>query len=152
MMYAASLQCSCSELYLWYSVIFMLLLSVLSTWRAPFGIFLFFCFWAILGVWAQGLHLLGRCHTTWVMPPWLSALVIFQIGSHVYSQTRMDHSPICFLHSWDDRCALHQAFIGWDGVSWTFCLSKHRTLILLISTSWVVRITGVIHWHPVPFE
>jgi hypothetical protein len=32
--------------------------------------------------------------------------------------------------------------------SWTICLGWHQTMILLISASWVARITGVSHWHP----
>jgi ABC-type Fe3+ transport system permease subunit len=35
----------------------------------------------------------------------------------------------------------------WDRVSWTICLSWLQTVILLISASWVARITGVSHWH-----
>jgi hypothetical protein len=31
---------------------------------------------------------------------------------------------------------------------WTICLGCFRTSILLISTSWVVRIIGVSHWYP----
>jgi hypothetical protein len=36
----------------------------------------------------------------------------------------------------------------WDRVSWTTCLGWLQTAILLISPSWVARITGVRHWHP----
>jgi hypothetical protein len=39
-------------------------------------------------------------------------------------------------------------FLFWDRVSWTICLGWLRTMILLISASWVARITGVS--HPVP--
>jgi hypothetical protein len=34
-----------------------------------------------------------------------------------------------------------------DRVSWTVCSGWFWTLILLISVSWVARITGVSHWH-----
>jgi hypothetical protein len=37
----------------------------------------------------------------------------------------------------------------WDRVSWTICPSWLQTSILLISASWVVRITDVSHWYPV---
>jgi hypothetical protein len=35
-----------------------------------------------------------------------------------------------------------------DGVSWTICLGWLRTMILLISASWVARMIGVSHWQP----
>jgi hypothetical protein len=78
----------------------------------------------------------------------LFALIIFQIGSHIYALVNLNHnSPIlCFLHSWDDRhpppCP---AFIGWDGFSETFCPGWPWIVILLISTSQVTRITGMSH-------
>jgi hypothetical protein len=37
----------------------------------------------------------------------------------------------------------------WDRVSQTICLGWLQTAILLISTSWVARITGVSHQHPI---
>jgi hypothetical protein len=36
----------------------------------------------------------------------------------------------------------------WDGVSWTICLGWLWTTILLLSSSWVARLTGVHHQHP----
>jgi hypothetical protein len=39
-------------------------------------------------------------------------------------------------------------FFG-DRVSWTICSGWLRTEILLISASWVARITGMRYWHPV---
>jgi hypothetical protein len=37
----------------------------------------------------------------------------------------------------------------WDRVLWTICPGKIvQTVILLISASWVARITGVSHQHP----
>jgi hypothetical protein len=35
-----------------------------------------------------------------------------------------------------------------DRVSWTICPRWPPTSILLISASWVARITGESHWHP----
>jgi hypothetical protein len=35
--------------------------------------------------------------------------------------------------------------VFWDRVSWTICLGWLRTVILLISASWVAGITGVSH-------
>jgi hypothetical protein len=36
----------------------------------------------------------------------------------------------------------------WDRVSWAICPGWLRTMILLTSASWVVRIAGVSHQHP----
>jgi hypothetical protein len=35
----------------------------------------------------------------------------------------------------------------WDRVSWTICLGWLQTVILLISASWLARITGMSHWR-----
>jgi hypothetical protein len=40
-------------------------------------------------------------------------------------------------------------FFFWGRISWTICPGWLQTAILLISVSWVARITGVSHWHPV---
>jgi hypothetical protein len=39
-----------------------------------------------------------------------------------------------------------------DRVSWTICLGWLWTMILLISASWVARITDVSHRHPALFQ
>jgi hypothetical protein len=36
----------------------------------------------------------------------------------------------------------------WDRVSWTICLVWLQTMILLISATWVARITGMSHQYP----
>jgi hypothetical protein len=41
----------------------------------------FFFFFAILGFELKTMCMVGRCCTTWAMPPVRCALVIFQIGS-----------------------------------------------------------------------
>jgi hypothetical protein len=49
---------------------------------------------------------------------------------------------------------LYRPFLWWvfqDRVSQTVCLGWLRTSLLLISASWVARITGVSHRCPVPF-
>jgi hypothetical protein len=38
------------------------------------------------------------------------------------------------------------SFFPWEWISWTFCLGWPGKM--LISASWVVKITGVSHWHP----
>jgi hypothetical protein len=51
---------------------------------------------------------------------------------------------------------LHQPFVWkgffWDRVSWTICLGWLQTAILLISISWIARITGMSHWCLVPLS
>jgi hypothetical protein len=82
------------------------------------------------------------------MPPVLFALGIFQIGSCIYVWAGLDHnsSYLCFLCSWDDRhTPPSPAFIGWDGISQTFCLGWPQTVFLLISVSWGARIIGMTH-------
>jgi hypothetical protein len=37
------------------------------------------------------------------------------------------------------------------GSSKLFALGWLRTVILLISASWVARVTGVSHWHPAQY-
>jgi hypothetical protein len=42
-------------------------------------------------------------------------------------------------------------FLWWvfgDRVTWTICPGWLQIVILLISPSWVARITGLSHWHP----
>jgi hypothetical protein len=43
------------------------------------------------------------------------------------------------------ECTNTPAFIGWDGVSLTFCLGWPQTMIFLISASQVAGITGANH-------
>jgi hypothetical protein len=51
---------------------------------------------------------------------------------------------------------LHQPFLWWfffwDRVSCTICPGWLWTTVLLISASWVARITGMSHRHPRPFS
>jgi hypothetical protein len=79
------------------------------------------------------------------MPPALFALVIFQIGSCIFAwgwpQTSIFSPTQVSEHMWDHRCALSHLAIDWDGVN-NFCLGCPQILILLISASWVVGITG----------
>jgi hypothetical protein len=54
--------------------------------------------------------LLGSCSTAWGMPPALFALVIFEVGSCVFSfaqgQPGSQSSYLCFPVSWGNRRAL----------------------------------------------
>jgi hypothetical protein len=38
-------------------------------------------------------------------------------------------------------------WVFWNRVSWTICSGWFWTPVLLISASWVVRVTGVSHQH-----
>jgi hypothetical protein len=95
------------------------------------------------------LYLPRRCSTTWAVLPILFALIIFQIGSPIYSlaQTGPQFSYLCFSHSWDDRCTLPcPTLLAEMGVSKTFCPDWSQTLIFLIPASWVAGIIGLSHW------
>jgi hypothetical protein len=80
--------------------------------------------------------------------PSLFTFIIFLIGSHFDVWAGLDHdSPIyasCIAGMTDMYHHTH-CFIEWDRVMWTFCQGQHQTLILLISASWVARITGMGH-------
>jgi hypothetical protein len=72
-------------------------------------------------------------------PPWLGFIFVFVWGTGAWTQG-LHFEP------------LHQPFFcdGFfhDRVSKTICPSWLQTMILLISASWVARITGVRHWRP----
>jgi hypothetical protein len=55
------------------------------------------------------------------------------------------------LHLWATPPALFLWRVFQDKVSWTICPSWLRSTILLISASWVARITGVSHQHPAKY-
>jgi hypothetical protein len=80
------------------------------------------------------------------------ALVIVQTGSHASAQFDLDHdSPIYAFQvaGMTSTCHHTQLFIGWYEVSLTFCLGWPQTMILIISTSQVARITCVsLHAQP----
>jgi hypothetical protein len=42
-------------------------------------------------------------------------------------------------------------FFFQDRISWTVCLGWLWTAVLLISVSWVARITGMNYWHPASY-
>jgi hypothetical protein len=64
-----------------------------------------FFFWMVLGFKLSTLNLLGRHPTTWVMPPALFALVIFQIGSCCLCLDQPGPWSSCLhsLWSWGDK-------------------------------------------------
>jgi hypothetical protein len=84
-------------------------------------------------------------------------LVILEIGSHFYAQTSLDCNPpmyaslvggITGVHHHAQRLLVEMG--GWSLE--TFCKCWPGTVALLISISWIARITGVSHhirndWH-----
>jgi hypothetical protein len=105
----------------------------------------FFSFFFLEGVWFWG----------WTQGLILARQVLYHLGpfctgyfwdrDSLYVRAGLDPPFVLPQVAGDDRCMpLHPA-IGWDGVSGTFCLCCPRTIILLISSSWVARITGLSH-------
>jgi hypothetical protein len=75
------------------------------------------------------------------------ALVIFEIGSHVFAQASLDYdAPI-----WDSQVigitdgTTMPSFVSWVWVSLTFYTGWPQPMILLICTSWVAEMTGISH-------
>jgi hypothetical protein len=95
----------------------------------------------------RALHLLGRHSATWAMPPFLLALVIFQVGSHTFawSQFGLRSSHLCLLRSWNDRHATIPSLLVEMESHYLFCLWWLWTMIFLISASQVTGITCVNH-------
>jgi hypothetical protein len=54
-----------------------------------------------------------------------------------------------YFTTWATSPTLFCVGFFWDTVSQTSCLGWLQTVILLISASWVARIAGMSHWHPV---
>jgi hypothetical protein len=56
-------------------------------------------FLAVLGFELRALHLLGSWSTTLAITSALFALVVLEIGSHVFAQANLDCNPpiLCFL-------------------------------------------------------
>jgi hypothetical protein len=74
------------------------------------------------------LCLLGRCYTTWVMPPALFSVVIFEIGFCFIPQAGLDHDPPVYVSRkfWNNReyhytqhCLLRWGFLNFlPELSW----------------------------------
>jgi hypothetical protein len=90
--------------------------------------------------------LIGRCSTTWAM---LSALFCFSYFWYRVLLYAWASWPMILLFTLFPIASMTVAscpvFIGWDRVSWTFCLGWSQTSILLISTFWITGITGMRH-------
>jgi hypothetical protein len=62
----------------------------------------------------------------------------------------LQSSYLYFPCSWDNRLRPPCPAIGWDEVSWTFCLDWPQTVVLPVSTSQVGRFTGL-SYHAQPW-
>jgi hypothetical protein len=72
---------------------------------------LFFFFSGGTGFELRTLHWLGRCSTTWAMPPAIFALVIFKIGSLGFCPGQPQPPVLCFLPSMGKQvCTTTPAF------------------------------------------
>jgi hypothetical protein len=127
---------------------FQLLNFLTNNWTLLFYSFFFGC-----GGTVRASHLLGRCSATWDIPSARLASVSFGRGSLAFarSQPRLGSSYFyCVLGM--KGCVPPHTAISWDGGLLTFCLGWPKTVILLISTSWVAGITDVSHHaRPVQF-
>jgi hypothetical protein len=101
----------------------------------------FFFFWQY-GGFKLVSYFLGRYSTTWPLEPLtaLFCIIIFffavlwlELRTYILSHS---NSPFFCDGFFQDR------------VSWTVCLGWLRTVMLLISASWVARSTSVSHQHP----
>jgi hypothetical protein len=97
-------------------------------------LYFFLSFFRVTEVPSQGLGcLLGRCFTTWALPPVIFCF-IFQVGSPA-----SDHDPLTYglTHSWDHRwtppCPAYR--LRWGSL--TFCPECPPKQILLIPAFWV---------------
>jgi hypothetical protein len=86
----------------------------------------------------------GLASQTSILPistSWVAVIIFFFFGwTWVWTQVQT---------TWATPPALSvKVFIFWDTLSQTICPGWLWTTILLISASWVARITGVSHWPP----
>jgi hypothetical protein len=110
------------------------------------GIFLFvslfsLVFLAILWFELKAWHLLGRCSTTWAMTPALFGLVIFHIGSCIYTQSSLDYYPSIYdscIAGMSAVCHHAQVLVIWNRVLQPFCLVWPWITVLLILASQVL--------------
>jgi hypothetical protein len=77
-----------------------------------------------------------KSRTWWILHWILPHLLFVELGFEFRAYT-LSHNTSLF-------CKV--GFCFWDRVSWTVCSDWLWTLILLISISWVSKITSVIHW------
>jgi hypothetical protein len=110
-------------------------------------------FFEVLECELRVLSLVGRGSTTWATPPALFALGYFSdtVLRFAWASLSLWCSylwPFCVAGvtgTWH-----HNWLIDWHGLSLMFFLCWSWTMILLISASWVVRITDVSYciWLP----
>jgi hypothetical protein len=113
--------------------------------------------------------LLSRCSTTWATPPALTLVLIEKTNTRIILSSCQEYKHVCyvpislfglyhmghaffFLNIYQAYTLSHSTspflwWVFWDRVSWTICLGWLWTMNLLISASWVAKITDVSHWH-----
>jgi hypothetical protein len=91
-------------------------------------------------IWTQGLHL-EPLHQ-----PFFFLILIFLLFICAYNAWVI--SPPCSPPPTAPLPALLCKGFFQDRVSWTLCPGWPQTMIVLISASWIVRITGVRHQRP----
>jgi hypothetical protein len=106
------------------------------------------------GVWTQGLSLVRK--TLYHLSHTSSPLCSSYFGDRVLLKPAWTVIPLFLVShvAWDDKHGpLHPA-IGWDEVLRTICLGWPGTAVILISASWVARITSLSlqHWAFPPFH
>jgi hypothetical protein len=57
----------------------------------------FFFFWMSLGFELRASNLLGSAISLELCPQLFFALVIFQVGSHIFAMVASDHDPLTYL-------------------------------------------------------
>jgi hypothetical protein len=116
----------------------------------PFFFFFFFLFWGLI----SGAY---TCAT----PSALFALVIFQLGSHIFAQgwTGPESSYLCFPHSSGDRCepplpgpSLPLSYVGGSQPGLSLCCPILLSFLAALASycprdlkSWEVGLPGA--WH-----
>jgi hypothetical protein len=110
------------------------------------------CFFAVLEFELRFPHWLGKCSTTWAMPPVLFALVILEIGSWLLSRPAWTvHNPpiLCSLQllGWQVHTTMPNYWLGWGLTNflpraglepWSSWSHPPKELGLL----------GISHWSP----
>jgi hypothetical protein len=113
-----------------------------------FTLYSFVFLFALVDVEPRVLHLLGSCSTTWATRPACFSLPFFGDRVLFYAQASWTTIPLFVppkIARVADRHMTICLAIGWDIVLWTFGLDWPQIMILLISISWVARITCVSH-------
>jgi hypothetical protein len=98
-----------------------------------------------LGFELWAMHLLGKCSTSWAMTSVLSLVFFLKVESHIFAWDwpQIKILPLMFPMQlgWQVCTSMPGLF-----VEITFCSEWTRTIILLISSSWVAGIYRHVSW------